>query len=227
MTIAALLLYGSRARGDHDDDSDVDLLAIGASHHGGRPAGAIPVYPLDHVLRRARSGDLFALHLVAEGRVVFEREPVFVKLQRAFCFRADYGPVIRQASDVGWFLVHHRDEVADEVRFNQRMAWCAHTMIAARAANERRPLFAARALARYAGSDAVSAVIGAKRDGTVDPTVVGRFREVLAAFGGPEPVALPSLAAERDRFEVARNPAGRVAIRAMLHPPRTPREVTP
>ena len=120
--ILALVLFGSRARGDHDDRSDVDLLAL-AGHCGptfsARPGVTISCYPLDHVLRRARSGDLFAFHLVAEGKVLYEREPVFNLVQRAFCFRSDYTREIEMASDVGWFLLHHCDPAVERCRLQR------------------------------------------------------------------------------------------------------------
>lgn len=219
--IVGLVLYGSRARGDHDERSDVDLLAIAA---GGPPAVVtrdgltVSRYAVDHLLRRARSGDLFALHLVSEGTVIYERAPVFAQMKRAFRYRSEYWPEIAMASDVGWFLVHHHERAADGRRLNGRMAWCTHTMIAARAAMARQPVFSAAGLAAYSGSGAVASVIGSRRSATVDPAVVDQFRHVLVRFGGPEPEPLETLAAEERRFHLGRNPAGAVAIRAMLHP---------
>ena len=78
-SVVGVLLYGSRARGDASADSDVDLLVTTT---GGRPytsdTGRISIscYPIEAMLRRARSGDLFAFHLVTDAKMLFERRPV-------------------------------------------------------------------------------------------------------------------------------------------------------
>ena len=71
-SIVCLLLYGSRARGDHDAHSDVDLTAITSKHTPERVTigrTTTMAYPLDHALRVARSGGLFAFHIVSEAKV--------------------------------------------------------------------------------------------------------------------------------------------------------------
>jgi hypothetical protein len=217
--IVGLVLYGSRARGDHEKTSDVDLLALatgGAAAVVTRHGVTVSRYPLDHVLRRARSGDLFAFHVVSEGKVIYEQEPVFARMKRAFCYRSDYSREIQIASDVGWFLVHHRDRAVHGLSFNQRIAWCTHTMIVAKAATERLPVFSAAGLAAFAGSSAVASLIQNKRSPAVDPAVLDVFRGVLEEFGTPEPRGLATLAAERRRFDVDKNPAGAGALRAMM-----------
>ena len=60
-------------------------------------------YPLDHALRAARSGGLFAFHLVSEAKVVFETEPILRASSGPFGFRDDYTPVIRMCSEAGCF----------------------------------------------------------------------------------------------------------------------------
>jgi len=220
--ILGIVLYGSRARGDHVASSDVDLLAL---TQGGRPATAtwsgatVSRYPLEQVLRRARSGDLFTLHLVSEGKVIWEQSAVFPTIRRAFCYRSDYDREIRVASDVGWFLLHHHDRAVDGLRFNQRLVWCTRTILTAKAASQRRPIFSAAGLAAFAGSTAVASVIRAKGSPTIDPAVLDDFRNVLGRHGDPEPHPLISLEAERRRFDHDKNPAGVAALGSMMDRP--------
>ena len=141
-SIVCLLLYGSRARGDHDAHSDIDLAAITSNNTPERVTigrTATMADPLDHVLRVARSGGLFAYHIVSEAKVVFETEPVFERIQQAFRFRDDYTPVIRMCSEAGWFLLRHHERAVNARKFNQAMAWCTREMLIARAATERLP----------------------------------------------------------------------------------------
>jgi len=212
-----LLLYGSRARGDHDASSDVDVTAITA----GETAEQVTIarvttiaYPLDDALRAARSGSLFAFHLVSEGKVLFESPRVFGRIQRAFQFRDDYTPVIEMCSEAGWFLLHHREKATDARRFNQAVAWCTREMLIARAATERSPVFSADGLAEFVGCSAVASVIRGKRSAVIDPAILRDFRTILGEFGAPEPKTQPILGSAAHRFRAARNSAGVIAMRA-------------
>jgi predicted nucleotidyltransferase len=217
--VLSLLLYGSRARGDATADSDIDLLVTTM----GGPSGtkddgrvAISWYPVDHLIRRARCGDLFAFHLVSDAKALFERQPVLARLRRAFAFRDDYRREIQMASDVGWCLLHNSSRAADAVAFNRRMAWSVHTILVGAAAEQRQPVFSADGLADFAQCREAGRVIRAKRDRVIDPGVLADFRHVLQHRGSPEPAALSDLAAERARFDADRNSAGRAALRPLL-----------
>ena len=154
-------------------------------------------------------------HLVSEGKVVFEREPVFAEIQNAFQFRDDYTEDIRKASDVGWLLLHHRDKALDVVRFNRRMAWCTYTIIVARAAMARTPVFSAAGLANFAEHEGIGTVLRNKRKRTMNLDTVDEFKAFSNKFGTPEPLPLATLWEEWRRFRADRNPAGIVAIRAL------------
>jgi len=229
MSIIGLVLYGSRARGDHVAQSDVDLLGL---TRGGTPAKhatghvRLSIYPLDHVVGRARAGDLFAFHIVSEGRVVYEQGPVFESIVNAFALRSDYSREIGLASDVGWFLLHHRARFLDAERLNQRMSWCARTMLTAAAANQGLAVFSTAGLAAFAGSDDVAAVIASKRGADDAEALADRFRQILVRFGRPEPPPLATVDAERRRFEADENAAGVIAIRAMLRHAGAPASAT-
>lgn len=215
--ILCLLLYGSRARGDHDIHSDVDLTAITAGDTAESVTFArttTTAYPLDDALRAARSGSLFVFHLVSEGKVLFESAPVFGRIRQAFQFRDDYMPVIRMCSDAGWFLLHHREKATDARKFNQAVAWCTREMLIARAATERSPVFSADGLAEFVGCGAVGPVIRSKRNAVIDTAILHEFRGILGEFGAPEPATHPVLSSAEHRFRSARNSAGVIAMRA-------------
>src|SRR6516225_10395691 len=65
----ALFLYGSHARGDAEETSDVDVLQVTPSHTAPYTVGRVNVtcYTLEQLLRLARHGSLFARHLVEEA----------------------------------------------------------------------------------------------------------------------------------------------------------------
>ena len=171
-------------------------------------------YPLDHALRVARSGGLFAYHLVSEAKVVFETEPVFARIQQAFRFRDDYTPVIRMCSEAGWFLVRHHESAVNARKFNNAVAWCTREMLIARAATERLPVFSADGLAEFVGCRAVASVIRSKRNAVIEPATVRAFQDILHQFGTTERTSLPAVVAAEEWFRAARNSAGVMAVRA-------------
>lgn len=85
--IRAIVLFGSRARGDSDNDSDVDIAVFAdassprslvalkdqISAHSARPAPNYSVYSLLTSRRMAAEGSLFLWHLRLEGDVRFQR----------------------------------------------------------------------------------------------------------------------------------------------------------
>jgi hypothetical protein len=216
-SIVCLLLYGSRARGDHDAHSDIDLAAITSNNTPERVTigrTATMADPLDHVLRVAQSGGLFAYHIVSEAKVVFETEPVFERIQQAFRFRDDYTPVIRMCSEAGWFLLRHHERAVNARKFNQAMAWCTREMLIARAATERLPIFSADGLAEFVRCRAVASVIRSKRNAVVEPATMQSFQDILREFGATEPTPPPPFASAEQCFRAARNSAGVIAVRA-------------
>jgi hypothetical protein len=170
--------------------------------------------PLDDALRAARSGSLFAFHMVSEGKVLFECEPVFVRIQRAFRFRDDYTPVIKMCSEAGWFLLRHHEKAVNARKFNQAVAWCTREMLIAMAASERSPIFSADGLAQFVGCSAVASVIRSKRSAVIDQAVLREFRYVLGEFGTPEPTPHLILSTAERQFRASRNSAGVIALRA-------------
>jgi hypothetical protein len=218
MLMVGLALLGSRARGDHGEDADVDLLGV----ETGPPARTVvygrctlSCYPLDDILRHARSGDLFALHIASEAKVIYEARPVFEHIKRAFTYRPDYSREIRLASDVGWFLVRYCDRFRSGKVLNEKVAWCTRTMLIAEAAAQRRPIFSAAALSEFAGSGAVRTLIEHKDSAELDFGMMETFRGVLRTFGAAEPPMLRTLAEQKCAFETDGNAPGVRAISAM------------
>jgi predicted nucleotidyltransferase len=208
--VLGLLLYGSRARGDHRPDSDVDLLAVTVDRRA--PTATIggwrlSTYPQPEVVRRAQLGDLFVLHLVAEGAVLFDRVGVFELMRGAFIFRDQYDREVTLASDVGWFLVRHGHDLEPH-RLNEQMAWCTRTILVARAASDRRAVFSAEALATFAGCPEVVTIIEHRSETTTAPDVRDRFVGVLERFGAPPRSPSRTVAEQRREFETDRNVVG-------------------
>lgn len=82
----ALFLYGSHARGDARDTSDVDILQVTPAHSGPYAVGRfnITCYTFDQLLRLARRGGLFARHLVAEAVPLADPQDLLGTLKSAY-----------------------------------------------------------------------------------------------------------------------------------------------
>ena len=176
---------------------------------------AIASYPCDEVIDGARRGDLFALHVVTEAKVLYEAWPVFEEMRRAFTYRPDYGREVKVASDVGWFLLRYRSRFSDGRVFNERVAWCTRTILIARAAGARRPVFSADGLAQFSGSPHVAALIRNKGRGNVEDQLLEAFRDVLTTFGAPVPPLPTTLGEQWRTFQADRNGPGMAAVRGL------------
>jgi predicted nucleotidyltransferase len=94
----ALFLYGSHARGDAQDTSDVDVLQVTPTHTAPYAIGRVNVtcYTLDQLLRIARRGGLFARHLIEEALPLADPKDVLGTLKLAYVQPLDYRDVKRE-----------------------------------------------------------------------------------------------------------------------------------
>ncbi|MGY1846160.1 nucleotidyltransferase family protein [Blastococcus sp. SYSU DS1021] len=72
--VRALMLYGSYARGDATDQSDIDLLALTDGPPGAWQENhlSLTAYAPGHLRVLAQRGSLFVLHLCREGKVLLD-----------------------------------------------------------------------------------------------------------------------------------------------------------
>jgi len=94
----ALFLYGSYARADADDTSDVDILQVTPVHTAPYAVGHLNVtcYTFDQLLRLARRGSLFARHLVDEALPLADPQDLLGTLKSAYVAPQTYDPVMNE-----------------------------------------------------------------------------------------------------------------------------------
>jgi hypothetical protein len=111
----AIFLYGSYARGDADDASDVDILQVRSEHSAPYAVGSLNVtcYTFHQLLRLARTGGLFARHLVEEALPLFDPEDLLGKLKAAYVSPQTYDGVRKETCGCAPLLD------VDESEFNE------------------------------------------------------------------------------------------------------------
>ena len=144
MTIIAQYLFGSHARNDFSEQSDIDLLAVQSENYfANNSAGKLNIsfYPKSNILEAASAGDLFVMHIVREAKCVYDSEGFDNILACKFIYKKDYSAEISSAIDLGWFIVNSATLFKDILTLNRRISWCVRTVLIAKSAQEGDPIF--------------------------------------------------------------------------------------
>lgn len=167
MSIAAVMLFGSWARGDQTGASDTDLLMLttesGPPRHSMMGNVSLSIYARSDFAARAAAGDLFAWHVLFEGRPIYDPAQRFATLRKQFRLKSDYSAEIGHGIGVAWLIVRFGSRYAASSLAARRAAWAVRTVLIAKTAEAGRPRFAANDLAEFASIDAVPRLINQKR----------------------------------------------------------------
>ena len=160
--LLSLVLYGSRARGDHRQKSDVDLLGVieDGPIQKEMSAGGTSLYhyPSKLLMKKAENGDLFVLHLVEEGIVLHDSLDLFKTVKTSFQYKEDYSDEIASGYLVIKFFIE-RPHLLRGRAARKRLVWAIRTILIARCAERRQACFSSTALARVSGIPALKGVI--------------------------------------------------------------------
>ncbi len=219
MAAISIALFGSRARGDFERDSDVDILIIndlGQMHTKTLNKINIVFYPYEFLCSRAESGDLFVLHLKQESKVIFDPLSVLSRIYNKFKYKNSYDEDIAFASAIGQLLIQHAFEFSVPNQLNKRIAWCTRTILIARSAELRKPVFSAKGLCDFSGTDAVYELIRNKEEKEYSQKNMELFELFLKSFGSsPFGNAIMTLNEYKTSFITTRNKMGLKVIRNM------------
>lgn len=88
----ALSLYGSYARGDYDQSSDIDVLQVTALHTAPYSVGKVNItcYTLDQLISLAKGGSLFFRHFVSEAVDIYDPTGILRWLKSIYVVPRDY-----------------------------------------------------------------------------------------------------------------------------------------
>ena len=167
MSIYALALYGSCARGDDHKESDIDLIAITNDdliHKKELNKLNTFFYPRKAMIKKAEEGDLFALHILEEAKFYYDDIGFKEELKSKFKYKTNYKKEISDASSVIWCLVSEMQK-AKKVsygEYNKILVWCIRTILIAHSAEDRKPVFSAEGLQKFSKIKNVSNLIKIK-----------------------------------------------------------------
>lgn len=223
MILDALLLFGSRARGDHSASSDIDLLAVTENKKptvSGSADASLFHYSFDWLKHKASSGDPFVWHLVTEAIAIYDPADNLSALRQEFRFKDDYRKQITQASDVGWLISLLGDEMSAK-EANRWLAWAVRTISIAHAATLQKPAFSGSALAEVLGYPDIEVLVRQKDRKTFDDAARRLLKKFLGALGSGEPIhPLHSIDRFRSHFESTDNEVGLTILNGrLLGPP--------
>ena len=194
MTILALLVYGSRAREDHSVDSDTDLFAITDDERYEMIVEGttnIACYPLAQAISRAEGGDLFFMHITLEAKAIYDPSRAFEKIKKSFVKKDSYASEISNASELGFALIAHAEQIQDYYLLNKRLAWCLRTILIARAAELERPTFSKEGLGEVFQDPNLIELIALKDCEAYTAKAYPRFHSAFLKHGISPSVEMP------------------------------------
>ena len=181
MPVVATLLFGSVARSDNAEGSDTDLLMVNLddeTRHISVGHASIFMYPWLRLKLDAEEGDLFACHLALEAKAIFDPEGYLPKLKESFRFKSNYQSEIARATELGWFLARFGEDLNPALQA-KRILWCVRTILIARSAELRDPIFAPGLLAERTKSVAGRELLSKRHDRRDDEALRYSLREFL------------------------------------------------
>ena len=172
--LLSLLLYGSRARGDHRLRSDVDLLGIVENGAIGKEVAArgssFYHYPLPSLIKGATNGDLFVSHLVHEAKVLHDTVDIFKRVQASFRWRDSYRDERRNSKIIIRFITDRPDSLTKPA-VRKRLVWAIRTLIISTAAEQKIPIFGSKDLSSFVSMPYLKGVIEMRNTIEVDDLI--------------------------------------------------------
>ncbi len=191
MTEEALVLYGSRARGDARPDADVDLMLVTEAARPQSPVERMGVslhrYPRAWLLDQARNGDLFAYHVGHEGIPLRDGDGFLLNLRAAFSRRNSYAADVRTSllvarlmSEIDWGV---------DAGLRRRFFWAVRTCLISSTAQNGSPVFSASSLEASIAIDGLADLIRRRTTASFEECKIFEAR-LEERFAGVAPASL-------------------------------------
>lgn len=136
--------------------------------------------PFPALRHKAKDGDLFLLHLITEGKPVFDPSDLFSIIRSDFLYKDTYRKEKIQASMIISLLAD--SDYLESRTVRKRYVWGLRTLLIATAAEARIPIFGSAQLAKWSGISDLKEVID-RRNVISTETLVKAGADALQRFG--------------------------------------------
>lgn len=190
MSIESLVIYGSTARGDQNETSDIDMFAIYSGEYYKMVVKGklnVAMYPLHLAKKIMQKGGLFALHLKEEGVPLFN-ECLFNEICSDFNYKDSYSEEIDTATKILEFICDNHKHIKNKLLMNKRISWSVRTILISLSAELRKPVFSKNKLALIFSNDIVKEedilkLIDLKSKTSYDKKIIKICMTFLTQFG--------------------------------------------
>lgn len=191
MTVSSILLYGSRARGDHYSDSDTDMLLVTddeRSFHHRIDRLSLSYYPESDLMDRAAKGDLFTCHIALEAKAVYDPDHILERIRGAMKLKKSYATEISRAVDLGWYLALYGSEFENQALAARRVTWVARTILISLSAEAGEPKFSYSDLMKMDRYNDLNLLLEQKNLDHIDEETTGAMEDFLIKRGYRPPI---------------------------------------
>lgn len=133
------------------------------------------------------NGELFALHLATESKIIFENNNIASNLFHLFQFKSSYIPIINEANLLAWTIIKYYSEIHKPDLCNKRLVWCIRTICAANAASQKKNCFAAADIIKSVSVSDMDWVLAQKNNHEYSQRLITKMIEFLHHHGLDQP----------------------------------------
>lgn len=183
----ALMVYGSYGRGDFQEDSDLDLLALVPSQIRGSSINLVSYSCYTEQQLKTGTGTLFCDHLRRDGRIVFDPENRFDSILRNMK-HVDPDELLNRIKRLSCVLDVNKSELERSLSGLCREArYLLRSALYCKAIQEGKPCFSVRELAKLHNDPQLTTILASRPKYEPTADTFYELRAHLEAVIGPLP----------------------------------------
>ena len=153
-----LMIYGSHARDDYIEDSDVDLISLTENNTSKKIIKNkinLSIYSITKIQDMAISGSLFVYHLKTEGKILYDENDIFNDLlNNKFLLKQNYSIEKYFSYDLLKEISSIYNTTSNITFAHSKIIWCLRTIFASIGAENNKPIFSRDSINQEFGKEA-------------------------------------------------------------------------
>lgn len=212
-----ILLFGSMARGDSGESSDVDILVSEEfgkifSERTGRME--VQYTPQGQLLDMAESGNLFTAHIAFEAKVISDPDGFLQLLSSSFKAKQSYSLERNHALSLAAYLSKKFVTERQISIRNKKIAWCVRTTLISLIAERGEFVFSPQGLVESYPGPHIEKLLSCRRSSRSQVNINRSIRWFLREFDG-ETYAEMSRSELKREFRAQKNAVGLSTIESL------------